>query len=372
MSDIRVATFEGPGAPAVIRMVDRPRIGRRAALFAIGACGVSDTDLRILNGQWPDKLPWPLTPGHEAAGVLEELGGDLTEDSLGNRLKPGNKILVPKLMPCTRCPVCLHHPAHAARCLAPVHLGRSVGFDQAPHLWGGWAGTGHVDLGANPGARLYRLPDDMPLWLASLAEPFTTGLRALRRAQEIGGFPPGASVVVHGTGPVALLTVAAALELGAGRVIVAGGPEDPFLRLCRQFGAEATIGADSPEESIEIVRETVGGLGADLVMNHGGATADALAMLRDGGTCVDLGSSSVGLAADFAVRDLILIGSGGHAPGDLVGGIQVLYRARGRYPFLKMLTRFPLTASGIADALTAAADGRAVKAALVPNPDIIG
>ena len=105
------------------------------------------------------------------------------QDSLGNRLKPGSKVLVPALIPCLRCQVCLHHPDLAALCLRPTYLGRSVGFAQPPHLWGGWADMGYVDCEANPGARLYQLPDDMPIWLGSLVEPFTT---ATARAT----FPP--------------------------------------------------------------------------------------------------------------------------------------------------------------------------------------
>jgi len=352
MSDFRVATFTGPGAAPSIQMVDRPRLGRRSALIAVGACGVSEADLRLLS----EASSWPLTPGEEAAGLLEEMGSELTEDSLGTKLKPGAKVLIPSFVPCLRCAVCLHHPAHAARCLHPVYLR------------GSWADHVHVDFADHPGARLYRLPDDMPLWLGSLTAPFATVMRALRRAQSNGGFPPGAAVVVHGTGAAALLSVAAGLEMGAGRVIVAGGPEDPFLRLCRQFGAEATIGTDRPEETVEIVRETVGGLGADLVLNHGGTTSDALAMLRDGGVCVDLGHASGGAAAGFADRDLTLIGSGTHAPTDLPAAIQMLYRARGRYPFLKMLTRYPLTAAGIADAIA----GNTLKGMIVANPDIAG
>ena len=356
MTDFRAATFAGPGAPPDIRLVERPRLGRRAAVFAIGACGVSDRDLSMLRGDWPGGVEWPLTPGHEAAALLEEMGTDLTEDSLGNPLKTGTKILIPSFVPCLRCSVCLHHPAHAARCLHPLHL---RGF---------WADRACVDFGEHIGARLYRLPDDMPLWLATLTEPFTTVLRALRRAQTVGGFPPGAAMVIHGTGAMALLAVAAALEMGAGRVIVAGGPEDPFLRLCRQFGAEATIGGATPTETTEIVRETVGGLGADLVLNHNGVTTDALAMLRDGGTCVDLGPSSGALPTGLAARHLTLIGSGGYDPNDILAGVRMLYRARGRYPFLRMLTRHPLTTTGVTEAI----DGRALKATLLCNPDIIG
>lgn len=352
MSDSRVATFAGPGAPPAIQMVDRPRLGRRSASIAVGACGVSDGDLRALR----EGSSWPLTPGEEAAGLLEEMGSELTSDSLGNTLKPGAKVLIPSFVPCLRCPVCLHRPDRAARCVNPTHLR------------GGWADRVHVDFAEHPGARLYRLPDDMPLWLASLTAPFATAMRALRRAQAVGGFAPASAVVVLGGGAIALLAVAAALEMGAGRIIVASGPEDSFSRLCRQFGAEATIGADTRDETVEIVRETVGGLGADLVLNHGADGADALGMLRDGGVCVDLGPSSGGLPTDFADRELTLIGSGGHAPADLPAAIQMLHRARGRYPFLKMLTRYNLTEAGVAEAI----GGNALKATLVPNPDIAG
>ena len=356
MSDIRAAVLTGPGAPPRIQMLGRPRLGPRGAIYAIGACGVSDADVALLRGEAPPDLSWPLTPGQEAAGVLEEIGADLLEDCLGNPLRVGAKILVPAFAPCLRCPVCLHHPTYAARCQHPIQLR------------GGWADRGHTDFAAHPGARLYRLPDDMPLWLATLTAPFAAAQRALRRAQEIGRFPPGATVVVHGTGAVALLSVAAALDMGAGRLIVAGGPEGSFARLCRQFGAEATVGADTPKETVAIVRETIGGLGADLVLNRGESVAASLAILRDGGTCVDMASISGGTASDLAARDLTLIGSAGHAPADLPGAIQMLHRARGRYPFLKMLSRHPLTIPGIAEAT----ESHAPKPVLVGNPDIIG
>jgi D-arabinose 1-dehydrogenase-like Zn-dependent alcohol dehydrogenase len=321
MSDIRAAVIAGPGSAPTIQMLDQPRVGRRAALYAIGACGVSDADLALLRGEGRPDLAWPLTPGQEAAGVLEEMGPDLTEDCLGAPLRVGAKILVPAFAPCLRCPVCLHHPAQATRCLHPVQLR------------GGWADRGHTDFAAHPGARLYRLPDDMPLWLATLTAPFATAQRALRRAQDIGRFPPGA-----------------------------------FARLCRQFGAEATIGADTPAETVEIVRETVGGLGVDLVLSFRVAVADSLAMLRDGGSCVDLGPGAGGMPSDVATRDLILIGSAGHAPADLPGAVRMLHRAQGRYPFLKMLSRHPLTTAGIVEATGSSAP----KAVLVGNPDIIG
>ena len=71
MSTIRVSSFDGPDSQPVIHSVPRPRLGDRAALIRIEACGVCGTDLHILRGHWPKRLPWPLTLGHELAGVID-------------------------------------------------------------------------------------------------------------------------------------------------------------------------------------------------------------------------------------------------------------------------------------------------------------
>ena len=78
MTTVRVATFDGPGTSPVIREVPRPAVPRQAALIRIGACGVCGTDLHILKGHWPKPLPWPFTLGHELAGVIVEIGPELT------------------------------------------------------------------------------------------------------------------------------------------------------------------------------------------------------------------------------------------------------------------------------------------------------
>ncbi|MDE2515433.1 MAG: zinc-binding dehydrogenase [Rhodospirillales bacterium] len=382
MDDIRVATFDGPGAAPVIRRVPRPAVPRKAALFTVGACGVCGTDLHILAGHWPKPLPWPFTLGHEVAGVIAEIGPDLKEDYMGNRLEVGAKIMIPPLMPCGECYYCRHYPKTANKCLTPVYYGRYLGFDKAPHLWGGWAEMEYVDLEMLPGTKIYRLPDDMPLWLGTLAEPFTSCVRAWKRAQEIGQFQPGSTVVIQGSGPIGVLSIVAALEMGAGRVIMVGAPEHPRLALCRQFGAEATIDIEqyrTPEERIAAVRETVGGFGADLVMDcsgHPSAGPEGIEMLRDGGTYIEMGQfTDAGSITTswhrICTKDITILGSWAFTADDIWTGIQMLHRARDRYPFAAMQTRFPFTEQGVADAVAAAQQMRAVKATIVPHPDIV-
>ena len=278
MEQIRVCTYAGPGAQPVIRSVPWPKVGKKGALIKVGACGVCGTDLHILKGHWPKPLPWPFTLGHEIGGVLVDVGSDFTEDFMSKPLKVGSKVMIPPLMPCGHCYYCIHYPQSANKCLTPVYYGRYLGFEKAPHLWGGWAEYVYVDLDMLPGTKIYKLPDDMPLRLGALSEPLTSCIRAFNRATRAGGFTWGDTVVIQGSGPIGILAVAAAREMGAGRVICVGAPEGPRLALARKFGAEATVDIEmvkTPAERIQRVREIVGGFGADLVMDCSGIRAPA-------------------------------------------------------------------------------------------------
>ena len=119
MQTIRVSTFDAPGTRAQIRSVPRPDVPDRAALIRIDACGVCGTDLHILRGHWPKPLPWPLTLGHELAGVIEEKGPGLQSDFMEQPLAVGDKVMLPPLMPCGQCYYCVHYPIHANKCLNP-------------------------------------------------------------------------------------------------------------------------------------------------------------------------------------------------------------------------------------------------------------
>ena len=294
-STIRVATFAGPGAEPLIRSVAWPHIGKKAALIQIGACGVCGTDLHILKGHWPKPLPWPFTLGHELGGVIVEAGADFTEDFMGKPLAVGSKVMIPPLMPCGQCYYCVHYPERANKCLTPVYYGRYLGFDKPPHLWGGFAEYVYVDLDMLPGTKVYKLPDDMPLRLGALSEPLTSCVRAFNRAVRAGGFTWGDTVVIQGSGPIGILAIAAAQEMGAGRVICVGAPETPRLKLARKFGAETTVNIEEitdRQQRIKRVREIVGGFGADLVMDcsgHPSAGPEGIEFLRDGGTYVEMG-----------------------------------------------------------------------------------
>ena len=378
MQTVRVATFDGPGAEPQIQTVPRPSVPDKAALIQVGACGVCGTDLHILKGHWPKPLPWPFTLGHELAGVIVEKGAALDADFMGNPLTVGSKVMLPPLMPCGECYYCAHYPEHANRCLNPTYYGRYLPFDKPPHLWGGWAEMVYVDLEMLPATKIYRLPDDMSLMLGALTEPLACCIRALNRAASINGFRFGDTVVIQGSGPIGVLMITAAKEMGAGRVIMVGAPENPRLALCREFGVEATVSIDehrTAQARIDAVREVVGGFGADLVIDcsgHPSAGPEGIEMLRDGGTYVEMGQFTDAGSIEtnwhrICIKDIKLVGSWGITANDLPAGIDMLDRARDRYPWRRMQTEFPFTELGVAEAVQSALEMRCVKATILPN-----
>ena len=378
MSTVRVSTFAGRGAHPRIETVPHPTVPDQAGLIQVGACGVCGTDLHILRGHWPRPLPWPFTLGHELAGILIEKGAGLEVDYMGQPLTVGCKVTIPPLMPCGECYYCRHHPSHANRCLHPTYYGRYLPFNKPPHLWGGWAEMVYVDLEMLPATKIYRLPDDMPLMLGSFSEPLACCIRALHRAVAVNGFRVGDTVVVQGSGPIGTLMVAAAREMGAGRVVVVGAPEEPRLALCRAFGADATVSLEThttPSARIKAVRDIVAGYGADLVVDcsgHPSAGPEGIEMLRDGGTYVEMGQFTDAGSIEtnwhrFCAKDITLVGSWGLTANDMAPGIEMLDRARDRYPWSRLQTVFPFTSDGVAEAVQCAMEMRCVKATIVPN-----
>jgi len=379
---IRVTTYDGPGADPVMREVAWPKVPAKGALIQIGACGVCGTDQHILKGHWPKPLPWPFTLGHELAGVVVEIGSELKTDFMGKPLKVGSKVMLPPLMPCGSCDWCKHYPETANKCLTPVYYGRYLGFDKPPHLWGGWAEYVYVDLGELPGTKIYKLPDDMGLLLGSLSEPLTSCIRAFNRAMKAGGFKWNDTVVIQGTGPIGILAIAAAQEMGAGRVIAVGAPESPRLKLARAFGAEATVDIETHKTSearIKAVRDIVGGYGADLVMDcsgHPSAGPEGIEFLRDGGTYVEMGQFTDAGKIEtswhrICTKDLNVLGSWAFTANDLPLGVDMLYKARDKYPWRKMQTLFPFTVAGVRDAVAQAMAMRTVKSTIVPFEELL-
>ena len=376
---VRVITFDGPGSGPAMRTVPRPVVPDRGALIRIDACGVCGTDLHILQGHWPGELPWPLTLGHELAGVVDEIGPDLRRDYMGRPLREGDRVMIPPLMACGSCHYCVHHPTRANRCLNPTYYGRKIGFRRPPHLWGGWAEMVFIDLEAFPATKVFRLPDDMPSMVGTLVEPYASVTRAFNRASLLGheGFKAGDSVVIQGSGPIGVLALIAARQRAAGTVVVVGAPEEPRLALCRAYGADATVSIDehrTTDERVAAVRDAVGGFGADLVVDCSGAPPagpEGIEMLRDGGTYVEMGQFTDAGSIDtnwhrICVKEVQVLASWAFTPDEVAQAMGNLYAIQDDYDWSLMQRLFPLSEAGVVEAIRSATSMECVKATIVP------
>jgi len=217
--------------------------------------------------------------------------------------------------------------------------------------------------------------------LGSLSEPLACCIRALNRAVAANGFRAGDTVVIQGSGPIGLLMVVAAREMGAGRIVVVGAPEEPRLALCREFGADATVSiethvtADSRVEATRAVTEdlTGNGYGADLAIDcsgHPSAGPEGIEMLRDGGTYIEMGQFTDAGPIEtnwhrICTKDIQVIGSWGITANEMPMGIDMLERAADKYPWDRMQVTYPFSEQGISAAIGAAMAMECVKATIV-------
>ena len=259
-----------------------PRAGE--ARVKVKSAGVCHSDWHIMNGDWP--VPLPMVLGHEAAGVVEEVGA-----GVGN-VKPGDHVIFSFRPHCGHCYYC--------------SIGRSILCDgYTSPRWLMLDGTHRVSRNGqaiNQMARigtfsekvvcaaemLVPIRKDMPWPQAALVGCCVpTGWGAVNRCARVEA---GASVVVIGCGGVGLNVVQGARLAGAD-AIIAVDLLDNKLEFARTFGATHTINA-SKKNAVEEVRGLTGGRGADYAFDAIGSeltTVQILDAIRPGGTAVIVG-----------------------------------------------------------------------------------
>ena len=275
--DLRPAERPAP-APPPGSVVVEPRF--------TGVCG---SDVHYFRhgycGRFVPKRPFAL--GHEFAGVVTELGAGVTT------LSPGDEVAIDPSMPCGSCRCC--RGGRYNLCPDMRYFG-SASCD--PHLDGSLAQFVPV-----PAGNCHRLPTGITLAEASLMEPLSVALHAVRQC----GSPAGRNVLVAGGGPIGQLILRVAKAFGAWRVTVSD--PDPFARdFALRHGADAAIDPLSPD-AWEVPDAF------DIVFEASGATAalcNGIEATARGGTLVLVGTlpDRVELPANLVMnRELTLRGS---------------------------------------------------------------
>jgi threonine dehydrogenase-like Zn-dependent dehydrogenase len=268
------------------REFDIPEIGSDEAVLRVEAAGLCGTDYEQYAGHLTG-TPWDIwdiIPGHEIFGWIDRIGADAAAHW---NVKEGDRVVVEAIIPCGHCFQCAI--GSVTLCQSSLGYGLYKPVSDAPSLWGGYAS--HMYL--HPKALLHKVPSDIPTDILSLFNPLSNGVRWAYEEPET---TLGETVVIEGPGQRGLLSLIAAKEAGAGKVIVTGTSQDAArLDLALQFGADAVIDVDR-ENAVERVVELTEGRKADVVVEvSAGATqpvVDAVDMVRPGGRIVLAGLKS--------------------------------------------------------------------------------
>ncbi|MGN6554876.1 MAG: galactitol-1-phosphate 5-dehydrogenase [Verrucomicrobiota bacterium] len=294
----------------LIQEVPRPQCGPGEVLVAVKACGICGSDVHGLDGSTGRRRP-PLIMGHEAAGVIAEVGSGV------HHWQAGDRVTFDSTIHCGRCEYCRRGQVNL--CEQRRVLGVSCAEYSQPGAF--------AEFVVVPEHILYRLPDALSFEHAALIEPFTVAFHAAGRKRP----SLNDSAVIIGCGMIGLALLQTLRLAGFGRILAVDTAPDRLAQAAA-FGADATINAASGQALEEILKLT-GGAGADHVFEAvglGPTVELAVRCVRKGGAVTLVGNVAprVELALQQVVtREVSLFGSCASA-GEYPACLDLMARGR--------------------------------------------
>lgn len=307
---MKAAILEAAGQPLVIDQLTVSKPGPHEVLIRTAACGLCHSDLHFIEGTYPH--PMPCVGGHEAAGIVEEVGSEV------RTVKKGDAVVTCLSAFCGHCEFCV--TGRMALCLGGDTRRRP---GEAPRLTRSSDGSvvnQMLNLSAFAEMMLIHehacvaINPDMPLDRAAVIGcAVTTGAGTIFNACKV---TPGETVAVIGCGGVGLATINAAKIAGAGRIIAAD-PMPEKRELAIKLGATDVVDALDPDAAKQIVELTKGGVDHAVEAVGRPASGDlAVASLRRGGTATILGMMPLQHKVGLSAFDLL---SGKKLQGAIMG-----------------------------------------------------
>ena len=232
------------------------------AIVRITVSAICGTDLHFVRGTFSNMEKGTIL-GHEAVGVVEAIGSEVRNLSVGDR------VVIPSTIACGYCSYC--RSGYYSQCDNANPNGPAAG----TAFYGGPKATGPFDGLQAEKARvpfaainLIKLPDtvsdDQAILLSDIFPTAYFGA-------DLANIQPGHTVVVFGCGPVGQFAIASAKLLGAGRVLAVDNLPDR-LDMARGQGAEV-INFDA-EDPVQVIQQLTGGVGADCAIDAVGVDAE--------------------------------------------------------------------------------------------------
>ena len=282
----RGLVYAEPGAELVVEEIVLDPPGSREVRVQVEACGLCHSDLHVVEtGGWG--MRFPILLGHEGAGVVEEIGTEVTS------VEPGDRVVIAWRAPCGECPSCSR--SDPRRCSSQLRAKRRAnrldGSLLTPMLR---CGT-FADRAIVHEACAVRVPRELPVEQACLlACGFSTGAGAALWSTPVR---PGSAVAVIGCGGVGLAVVQGAKLAGAGRIVAVDVLAEK-LESARALGATDTVDARAGDP-VEQVRELTGGVDyAFTAIGAAAGLAQAVRMCAYAGTATLVGIPLPGSTLD--------------------------------------------------------------------------
>ncbi len=283
---VKAAIFHGPKQPLTIEDVEVDNPQRREVLVRTVASGVCHSDLHFVDGFYPH--PTPTILGHEAAGIVEEVGANVTY------VQPGDHVIMCLSVFCGNCERCLSGEPFLCRSRERM---RKVD-DPPKYTWNGAPVQQFLQLSSYAEKMLVfenalvKIREDIPLDAAALVGcGVTTGVGAALNTAEVKA---GSTVAVYGAGGVGLAAIQGASIAGA-RMIIAVDVFESKLKTSRDLGATHVVDASS-SDPVRAIRELTEG-GADYTFECIGLKKtgeQAFESIREGGVATIVGMIPIG------------------------------------------------------------------------------
>jgi 6-hydroxycyclohex-1-ene-1-carbonyl-CoA dehydrogenase len=327
---MKAAVFHGSGQPLRIEEIPTPAPDPGQIVVKTAACGVCHTDLHYIDHGVPTFKQPPLVLGHEASGLVAQVGSGVKD------FKVGDRVLLPAVLTCGVCEFC--------------RTGRE-NICQTMTMFGNNIDGAYAEFVATPAKDIFHLPKEIPLEEgAIIADAISTPYHAVKNRAEVKA---GDTVVVFGCGGVGINVVQVAAAVGG--VVIAVDVSEKKLEWARKFGATYTINARKVEKIGKEIKKLTNG-GADVALEAIGrpeTIETAFGTLRKGGRLVVVGYSAEEIklsAARIMYFEMEIRGSLGCRPVDYpklielarIGKIKVTELVTHKFPLEKIDEAFGL------------------------------
>lgn len=257
--------------PNIVEMteVEIPKLRPQDVLVKVSYAGICGTDIDIIKGEIDlvkdGRIKYPIRIGHEWSGIVADIGSGVKDIGIGSR------VVSETFVSCEKCDNCR---AGSYECCTDF---TAVGTIDNP-----WPGA-FAEYMCVPWYNIYKIPDEVPLDIASLAEPASIAYCAINSAHAA----VSDSILIIGTGAIGLAAAGILRCKGYKKIIVAGR-QDSKLEIAKTLGASAVINVTKEDLKQRIIKET-GCHGADVILESSGAAScveQALDAAADGGRIV--------------------------------------------------------------------------------------